>query len=238
MIRLWLLLIVTAAVSVEVCVGGKMIRAYRIFAVKKRIQWFAVLELLVAAMAVVAWYVKGKTYSGWLFDFIDDVVPLIIAVLFSVVPILMLTSLFDANFRDKPGGYKYFHSLGESARLFHSAILFVNVTAFVLIMCFTGIMWELFDHQTVRYTLRFELLAIGTVNFFGFSRFLLARVVPYLILAFSVGLCGVTFMWRDTAFGGEMFTAVFGVAALGVYSFGLFHAFTRAQSAWERGSEK
>lgn len=211
-----------------------MIRAYRIFNVKKQIQRYAAFELAIAAIAVAAWYVKGKVTSRLVFDMIDVVAPLIVAALFSVVPILMLTGVYNTNFRDKLGGYKYFHSLGGSAQLFRSAILFVNVVAFVLVMCFTWILWRLFDHQVVRYTVCFELLAIGTVNFFGFSRFLLARVAPYIMLVISVGACRVALMFHDSHFG----EAVFGVAAAGLYSLGLVHAFARAQSAWERGSEK
>ncbi|MDE6727277.1 MAG: hypothetical protein K2J80_04980 [Oscillospiraceae bacterium] len=215
-----------------------MIKSYKIFAVKSQLRQLATFELAVTGIMAAAGVVKKIVTVTWLITVLDGAAALLAAAMFPVAAMVMLMGLYNANAPEQPSGYKYFHSLKNSADCFRDALIFANIFSLISILIFFAVMWFFFDSRTVLYLMCFVFTAIGATNFFGHSRSIYPKIIPYTIMGFSIGIYGAMFGEENDPTKSDMFLTVFGVAAAAVYIGGLIWTIARARSAWERGNDK
>lgn len=215
-----------------------MIREYRIFAVKSQMSELAVFELAVTGIMAAAGVVKKTVTVAWLITVLDGAAALIAAAMFPVAAMVMLMGLYNANALEQPSGYKYFHSLKNSADCFRSALIFANVFSLISLLIFFAVMWFFFDPHTVLYLMSFVFMMIGATNIFGHSRSVFPKIIPYTIMGFSIGIYGSMFGEENAPTRSDMFLTVFSAISAAVYIGGLIWTVTRARSAWERSNDK
>lgn len=215
-----------------------MIKSYRIFSVRSQLRQLAVYELVIAAVVAVAGAVKRNVTVLWVITVLNGVVPILAAVMFHSAALLMLMGIYNANAPEQPGGYKYFHSLKNSAEHFRSAIVFANVFSLLSSLYLYTLMQFLFDVHIVVYLMCFSFAAIGFQNLLGHSRSLYLKMFSYVIMGWSIGLYASNIAEENGPIKSEAFLKVFGVISAALYIGGWIWTVARARSAWERGVEK
>lgn len=213
-----------------------MIRSYRIFVGRGQIKQLTDFELVVAALLCAAGVIGNNVEVEWLSIAIKEVIPVLFAVFFPLGCLMSIAAVFNTNMPDQPNGYKYLHSLENSARHFRDAILFGNAVCVAVCLCFSTLMVTFFDPGVMAVVACFAFFALGMMNFLGHTRSIWGSIIPYMLMGFAMG-----FYWsaRDSSvFGSKMFLVIFGAVSAAVCVFGIVYAAVRAKSAWEKGSEK
>lgn len=215
-----------------------MLKSYRIFSVRSQLRQIAVYELAIAAVMTVAGIVKGHVTEQWIITLLDGFFPLIAAVMFHSAALLMLVGIYNTNAPEQPGGYKYFHSLKNSAEHFREAIVFVNVFSLLSSLYFFALMYAFFDIRYVIFLMCVSFAAIGIANLFGHSKSPYLRLFSYVIMGWLIGVFALNFKEEDIMIKSGGFLKVFGAVSAAIYIGGWVWTVVRARTAWERGVKK
>lgn len=212
-----------------------MIRSYRIFVGKVQIKRYAIFELTVVVI-IAAGIVNKAASVERLNSVINGVAPLLCAGFFPLGFIILLAVIYNINIPEQPCGYKYFHSLENSALHFQNAILFHNTVSAAAILCFFAVMTFFFVPNAMLIMAWFVFLALGMMNFLGHTRSVWCVLVPHCLVGMSVGFYASAH--DEGVFGSEMFMTVLGSVSTAVYIAGTVFAIARARAVWEKESDK
>ena len=213
-----------------------MIRSYKIFLCGGQIKRCALFELIAAAVISAAGIAGRSVSAEWLNNVINGAAIIFGTVFFPIGFFVLLMGIYNINIPEQPGGYKYFHSLENSARHFQNAILLHNAVSAAALMCFYAVMSCLFEPYTMLTTSGYVFLALGMMNFLGHTRSIWGTLVPYCIMGMSVGFFAS--VRGEGVFGSEMFMIVLCSIAAAVYIAGTVFAVARARAVWEKESDK
>ncbi len=212
-----------------------MIRSYRIFTeekqFKKNIIVFAVLLVLTAAFGII-----NKCFDfGGFNRFITGFFPIFIVCMLPSLSITTLAIVYNANSPDQPNGYKYLHSIPNSARHFQNAVIFGNIFSLIVVLSDCAVLAVFFGDALQMATLM--LFGLGFLNFTAYIKNVIFRILPLVIVGSIVGFyVGVS---QDVAEDGEHadFTGFFTIAAIVaavIYIAGTAYAVLHAKRAWNK----
>ena len=216
-----------------------MISSYRLFTEKKQLKKniivFAVLLVVTAAFGII-----NKNFElGGLNGFISGFVPIFVMCLLPSLSIVTLSIVYNANCPDQPGGYKYFHSIPNSARHFQKAVVFGNIFSLCVVFGDCAILAVFFDDAL--YVTAIMLAGLGILNFTAYLKNVIFRILPLVIVGsivgFFVGIAGSAEEDGETLDFTEYIGIVLIVAAA-VYIAGTVYSIARAKSAWNKEDEK
>lgn len=208
-----------------------MIKSYLMFTerhgLKKRLITAAVLITVIIEAEIFAVNYEGaewvgigiKAFANWF-----------CMCCFPVLSLVFPMQIYIANTPGQ-GGYKYFHSVGNSAERYEKAILFSNIIALAISLVAAGISL-IFNSTYEASMIIFSAFALGIMNFAGHSRNIVFKIIPFVLFGMAYG-----FMSGIEEMQSEAVTAV-GIIAGAVYMGGLVYALLRAKSAWEREDGK
>lgn len=149
---------------------------------------------------------------------------------FCIMQILYIMRLiFNTNIKSA-AGYRFFHSLPNSAAMFRNAVITANVFLIAYSVVFTLVESLLFREFAAMFA-AFALFILGWINLFGNISNLMASVIPIFVIGFAYGFLDGFF--EDEGKPAEVYLAVFAAAAV-FCVFGVLYSVLRAKKRWER----
>ncbi len=210
-----------------------MIKSFRIFVGKNFTKRTFISSAVLFAAAVSLGLLKNVNVNGLapVRDFIAGWVPGFCGIIFPVTATVYMSQIYNANMRDQPGGYKYFHAIPNSDSHFQRAIIFGNLLSLILISPAYAALVILFPSDMMLVLAAFALLTVGVMNFFGHVRSIYGRIIPLMVMSGGIG----TF-WAIGQDLNEISFPVYiflGIAAV-VYIASFIFTAAMAKSAWNR----
>lgn len=212
-----------------------LIKSYRIFTGKGSIKCAVIAASANVLANVILGMINKNVINESFNNFVDGVIPVISAFLLSFTGGMSVLGIFATNAPEKLAGFKYYHSLPNSARHFQNALILGNIITFIATAVYMIPAILLFDLAMVCYVVCFILLAMGFLNFFGLFNKRWGYVVSFMILGFAMGFGGSYFEKS------EIPVAVIPFIVIGtsvIYLFGTLFAIFRSKSVWEKEREK
>lgn len=210
-----------------------MIKSFRIFVGKNFGKRTFISSAILFAAAVCCGLLKNVNVTALapLRDFASGFVPGFCGIIFPVTAISSMSQIYNANLRDQPGGYKFFHSIPNSDSHFQRAIIFGNLLSLILIAPTAAALIILFPSDMMLMLTAFSVLTVGIMNFFGHVRSIYSRLIPLMIMSGGVGA-----FWAAVRDSGDISFPVhiyWAIAAL-VYIASFIFTAAIAKSAWNR----
>ena len=212
-----------------------LIKSYRIFTGKGSIKCAVIAASANVLANVILGMINKNVINESFNNFVDGVIPVISAFLWSFTGGMSVLEIFATNAPEKLAGFKYYHSLPNSARHFQNALILGNIITFIATAVYMIPAILLFDLAMVCYVVCFILLTMGFLNFFGLFNKRWGYVVSFMILGFAMGFGGSYFEKS------EIPVAVIPFIVIGtsvIYLFGTLFAIFRSKSVWEKEREK
>lgn len=212
-----------------------MIRSFRILVgtVKQYVKMFSV---LIGGMAVIGVIDKLVKYE-WLSGIISGFVPVFSAITLPTFTLVTLIGVFNTN-SPETIGYKYYHSLPNSAEHFRNSVIFTNVLAVVILAAFMAVVALFFNAETAMCAAAITLFTTGIMNFMGYTKLLWLKLIPLGLAGGFAGGFGMGFSAAsEITIEPSFYVVMLGVSAA-VFAAGVVFAVVKAKSAWESEGEK
>lgn len=210
-----------------------MIKSYRIFISKDFIKKYALFSIVIFAVTIAAGITGKYTSVVWLKGITEGLMPMLCTLLFPVCSLVSMAQIYNANMPDQPNGYKYFHSLKNSAGHFKQAIVFGNLISLMLIIPTGAALMLLFPTAKILLLMFFTIFSLGFMNFFGHMKSIIARLMPLAALGGSIGAFWAASEDMDTELP-YLPLVIIGITAVLVYAGGIIYSVARAKSAWNK----
>lgn len=166
-------------------------------------------------------------------DFCEGFIPMF-SMIVPIIGYVPCNMVFSYNRAATPG-YKYFHSLPDSARSFRRALLMGSIYTLPIMLVWAGAMW-LWSPAVSMFMLFMDLTLKGAQNIFGHARNTLMMFLPVMVIIFSMGfLMGFTSGEDDSFLSADMRTALpLALAGAAVFVVGTVYSAVIAESKWKR----
>lgn len=207
-----------------------MIRSFRILAGTVK-QYVIIFSALIGGIAA-AGAVNKLVRVDWLNGFLNNAVRLIASMAMAVFLIVVLLGVYNMN-SPEATGYKYYHSLPNSAELFKDAVIFANVGAVVITAACAVLLAVFFEVGNALFAAAVSLFGVGIMNFLGHLKSLFAKMLSLVLVGCTGGFS------MGFADGAEIEVslwvyAVIAAVSAAVYIAGTVFAAVRAKTVWER----
>ena len=214
-----------------------MIRSYRVFVGKTMLREYGIFVGALLAVTAAAGIVRKNVSVEWLSGFIDGAVPFFASIAAPVCSAVSLIEIYNANVPSQPAGYKYFHSLENSAERFRYAVIFGNILSLAALVCLSSAVLVFFGAENMTAVIFFAFFAVGAMNFLGYTRTIWSRIILMIILGFAAGMLE-GLRGEDDPAGMPLFLTVIGIVSAAVYLGGLIFSITKAKTAWIKERDK
>ncbi|MCM1054148.1 MAG: hypothetical protein NC394_01390 [Bacteroides sp.] len=211
-----------------------MIKSYRIFIVKEFTKKQLLYSLVLFVITVLSGLCGSLVPDGTLKNLANTLLPVFCVCLFPICSLTSMAQIYNANLADQPWGYKYFHSLKNSAKHFKRAIIFGNLLSLAVSAPVAAALMLLFPADRIILMVAFSFFALGIMNFFGHLRSATARAVPLAVLG---GCLGGFYFGAEMYFSRLAVTIASAIAAA-VYIGGFVFTAAGAETAWNRDGGK
>lgn len=170
-------------------------------------------------------------------DFCEGFIPMF-CTLIPIIGYIPCNAMFNYNRAANPG-YKYFHSLPDSAGRFRRALLTSSIVSMAVVLIWAGAMW-LWNPTVSMFVVFMGLSLKGTQNIFGHARSVMGMFLPILAVIFAMGfLMGFTAPDADSLIymepGGIFYAAP--AAGAAVFVIGTVYSNVVAEKKWQRESD-
>lgn len=208
-----------------------MIKSYLMFTERHGLKARVITVLAIAAVIIGAEIFSSNYIAAeWLSAAIKAFSTWFCACCFPICALIFPMQIYIVNMPVQ-GGYKYFHSLENSAKRYEGALLFANIISLAISLMAAGILLVFHSWQDA-VMIVVSAFALGVMNFVGHSRNVILKIIPFVLFGMSYG-----FMSEIKVMHKEAVIAV-GIITAAVYAGGLVYALLRAKSAWEREDRK
>lgn len=216
-----------------------MIRSFRILAGTLKL-YFIMYTVIFGGTAVLGAASKLVTLD-WLNITISGLAPMVSAIALETCALVTALGVFNINCSESTG-YKYYHSLPNSAECFRDSLILVNLWTVLMTAVYAALAMAFFGVRFAMFAAGATLLAMGVLNFLGHLQSLWGKTIPLVIAGAMIG--GFTSGFADeladgadaavyTVFSFETLAIVIAVA-FAVYIAGALFTVLKAKSAWER----
>lgn len=214
-----------------------MIRSYKMFVGKTMLREYGIFVGVLLAVTAAAGIVRKTVSIEWLSGFIDGAVPFFVSIAAPVCSAVSLIGIYNTNVPSQPVGYKYFHSLENSAERFRSAVIFGNILSLAALVCLSLAALVLFGAGDIAAEVFLAFFAAGAMNFLGYTRTIWSRIILMIMLGFAAGMF-MGLRGEDAPTDMLPFITVIGIVSAAVYLGGLIFSIAKAKTAWEKESDK
>lgn len=144
--------------------------------------------------------------------------------------------VFNYNRAVSPG-YKYFHSLPDSAKRFRRAVLVCSIYPLAIVLVWAAVLW-LWSPVVSLLILFAELTLKGAQNVFGHARNIILMFLPMMAVVFSMGfIVGFTTSEDESFISMEMepkFALPLAIVGTAVFVIGTVYSVLVAEKKWNR----
>lgn len=194
------------------------IRSFRIFAAgltKKTLLFLVIFGLVLAACNLLSLLLGRESSAG---EFLRGFTPMI-GLMAPICGMMIVNTIFSFNHPMTPG-YKYFHSISDSAAKFRRAVVTGNVITLIIVALCSALsifLGNIADLGGIQYLMPAICVGmIGLVNFTGFFKSMTSRFLSVLPMCMAGGFVG-GFM-SDDEMSGSDFLAANGLAVAVIYA--------------------
>ncbi|MGN1422078.1 MAG: hypothetical protein ACI4XA_01755 [Oscillospiraceae bacterium] len=216
------------------------ISSFRIFAVgitKRAAITLVAFAAVQAACNLIVLFVGRESSLG---DFLRGFTPMM-SLLAPICGVMVVNTIFSFN-HPITTGYKYFHSLSDSAAKFRRAVIVGNVLSLLIVVLFSVVgvaLGNIADLGGIQYLMpAFDICMIGLVNFMGYLKSMTARVLAVIPMCMAGGFVGG--FLSDEKMSGTDFLAANGTAVAVIYAVsaavlvgGLIFSAALAEKKWD-----
>lgn len=166
-------------------------------------------------------------------DFCEGFIPMF-SMLIPIIGYIPCNMVFSYNRAVTPG-YKYFHSLPDSAKRFRRAILMGSIYPLPITLAWAVMMW-LWSPAVSLLMLFMNLTLKGAQNFFGHARSVVMMFIPIMVIVSSMGfVMGFTSSDDDSFLNMDPKIALpLALAGAAVFVLGTVYSTIVAESKWKR----
>ncbi len=212
-----------------------MIRSFRIMV--GTVKAYVIMSAVIVGAAAVLGAVNKLIDLDWLNAFLSEAFPTISVIMLATCSIVVVLGVFNTN-NPEGGGYKYYHSLPNSAVHFQNAVFFANVLTAVMTAAYMAVAAVFFGAETALFAAGVSLFSVGLMNFLGYTKSPLSKMIPLCIAGGMAGAFASGFA-AGFADGAEIEVslrvfAVIGAMILAFYLAGAVYAVLKARTAWRR----
>lgn len=200
-------------------------RSYLMFTGKSMSPNVVVFMMLALAMIIAAKIVSvcGGNPEAWDFMHFLGEIMWVTSIMY------ILRGVFNANLKSAPG-YRFFHSLPDSAAHFKRAIITANIILIVGTAIFACLDFLLFGNIIIM-LVGLALFVLGWMNLFGAAKNFFIYAIPFFAVGFSAGFMNA--MANDEDFPDEIKFVIFVVCVL-VCVVGIAYSIINSKRLWEK----
>lgn len=165
--------------------------------------------------------------------FCEGFIPMF-SMLIPIIGYIPCNMMFSYNRAVTPG-YKYFHSLPDSAKRFRRAILMGSIYPLPITLVWAVMLW-LWSPAVSLLMLFMDLTLKGAQNFFGHARSVVMMFIPMMVIVSSMGfVMGFTSSDDDSFLNMDPKIALpLALAGAAVFVLGTVYSTIVAESKWKR----
>ncbi len=199
---------------------------------------FGGVYIIIGMMGFGALNVLEEAPDSFIAGFLTSFLPGM-TIMVPLMGVFMLNAIYSYNMPTTPG-YKYLHSVSDSSKHFRRALIGSNIAAVLLVVLATFVTWlmskwvgEIMISPIV--TLAICFAGIGIVNFTGFLKGQLARLVSVMPMCMVAGfITGFTSVAEEdeNAFINENIMYIILVVAAAIAVAGFIFAMVKCEKKW------